>query len=110
MPADHRLGRRDGEHEGTRPYPTEYALKNRDHCTALALARVPMLPQAERREAEEPACYGGVHAARMTSSSFNDAGRRHELRTVRGLPVSRAKLPNCGLDPMLCLVGSCRAF
>ena len=42
----------------------------------------------------------------MTSSSFNDAGRRHELRTVRGLPVSRAKLPNCGLDPMLCLVGS----
>ena len=34
----------------------------------------------------------------MTSSSFNDAGRRHELRTACGLPVSGAKLPNCGLD------------
>ena len=45
----------------------------------------------------------------MTSSSFGDAGRRHELRTACGLPVSRAKLPNCGLDhgtTMLCLVGS----
>ena len=34
----------------------------------------------------------------MTSSSFNDAGRRHEIRTACGQPVSRAKLPNCGLD------------
>ena len=42
----------------------------------------------------------------MTSSSFNDAGRRHELRTVRGLPVRGAKLPNAAWTTMLCLVGS----
>ena len=34
----------------------------------------------------------------MRSSSFNDAGRRHELRPVRRLPAGGAKLPNGGLE------------
>ena len=85
VPADrsHFGRRRDGEHEGAGADASAISFKEQGPLHGAGLGQGSnAAPKTKCREAEEPACYGGVHAARMTSSSFGDAGRRYELRTA----------------------------